>query len=216
MTERHHELRLTSKRGSSWILRQALRFASQSVGWLPHPNGIVPAGGGIGPHCVLIYTERKPTACVALVTNHRSPESSVRLTNVFPSESGYIPPLEYNSIVKRFVKDFRSFIRHNRIEITPRLSTFRLSLETAIPSHRCRALFESYLRHYPLTFHPSDIHNLDQFICGVHRHNAKIDTDTLLAYLIEQRQWPKAAAEIVLQRILVGSSILRANRRFRG
>src|SRR5437667_164722 len=105
MTKRHHDLRLTSNRGSLWILRQALSFASKYEGWRPHPNGIIPQGMGIGPHCVLIYTERKPVACVALVTNHRSPETSVRLTNVFPGESGYIPPDEYNSIVERFVKD---------------------------------------------------------------------------------------------------------------
>ena len=215
MTTRHHELRLGAKRGSLWILRQALEFASKSKGWRPHPNGIVPAGGGIGPHCVVLYTQRKPVACVAVVTNPEAPETSVRLTNVFPGECGHIPPTEYNSIVERFLKDFRAFLRKNKIVITSKLTKFKLSLETAIPSAKCRALFQSYLSQFPLTCHPCDIDNLDQFICAAHRYQAKIDTDALVSYLTEQRNWPEPAANIVLQRILVGSSILRAYTRYR-
>jgi hypothetical protein len=88
MDTRHHELRLTSPRPPVWLLRQALRFAANTDHWRPHPNGIVPEGMGVGPHCVVIYTKRKPVACLALVAGPPSPRA-VRLTNIFPGESGW-------------------------------------------------------------------------------------------------------------------------------
>ena len=214
MDKRHHELRLTSPRPAVWLLRQTLRFAANTDHWRPHPNGIIPEGMGIGPHCVVIYTQRKPVACVALVATGRSPHA-VRLTNIFPGESGYIPPNEYNLIAERLVKDFRHYVRRKRLPIKFCLSVFRLSLETAIPSKKCRDYFQSYLAGDPLTFHPSDIHSLDQFICALHRHHATPDLDALVAFLIERRRWPASAAEIVRNRILIGSKVLAAHQRFR-
>ena len=211
--ERHHELRLTSTRRAVWILRQALRFAAASDLWRPHPNGIVPEGMGVGPHCVVIYTQREPVACVALVADYRSPRA-VRLTNIFPGESGYIAPNEYNLIAERFVKDFRAYVRHKRLAIKLSLSVFRLSLETAIPSKKCREHFQGYLAGFPRAFHPSDIERLDHFICALHRYHANIDLDALVAHLTKQRQWSESDAEIVRSRILIGSKVLLANKRF--
>jgi len=211
---RHHELRLTSPRPAVWLLRQALRFAANTDHWCPHPNGIVPEGMGVGPHCVVIYTQRKTVACVALVATGESPRA-VRLTNIFPGESGHITPHEYNLIAERFVKDFRNYVRRKRLPVKLSLSVFRLSLETAIPSKKCREYFQSYLAGYPLTFHPSDIDSLDQFICALHRYHATPDLDALVAFLTEHRQWPASAAEIVRSRILIGSKVLAAHQRFR-
>lgn len=214
MTTRHHELRLTSPRPAVWLLRQALRFAANTDHWRPHSNGIVPEGMGIGPHCVLMYTRRTPVACVALAAAGKSPHA-VRLTNIFPGESGYIPPQEYNLIAARFAKDFRNYIRRKGLPIRLRLFVFRLSLETAIPSKKCRKYFQSYLQGHPLTFHPSDVDSLDQFICALHRYHATPDLDALVAFLTEHRQWPASAAETVRSRILIGSKVLAAYKRFR-
>jgi len=148
------------------------------------------------------------------VATGKSPRA-VRLTNIFPGESGYIPPQEYNLIAERFVKDFQNYIRRKRLPVRLYLAVFRLSLETAIPSKKCREYFQSYLAGYPLTFHPSDIDSLDQFICALHRYHATPDLDALVAFLTEHRQWPAFAAEIVRSRILIGSKVLAAHQRFR-
>jgi hypothetical protein len=102
-----------------------------------------------------------------------------------------------------------------RLSIRVHLLVFRLSLEAAIPSKKCREYFRSYLAGYPLTFHPSDVDRLDQFVCALHRYHATPDLDALVAFLIEHRQWPQPAAEIVRNRILIGSKILAVHRRFR-
>ncbi len=56
---------------------------------------------------------------------------------------------------------------------------------------------------------------LDQFICALHRYHATPDLDALVAFLIEHRQWPASAAEIVRNRIIIGSKVLAAYQRFR-
>jgi hypothetical protein len=136
-------------------------------------------------------------------------------TNIFPGESGYLPPTESNRIAERFVKDFCNYVRGSRLPIKVHLSVFRLSLETAISSKKCREYFRRYLAGYPLTFHPSDMDSLDQFICALHRYHATPDLDALVAFLIEHHQWPASAAEIVRTRILIGSKVLAAHQRFR-
>ena len=169
---------------------------------------------GIGPHCVIVCTNRQPPACLALVASSKGPRA-VRLTNIFPAESGHIPPKEYNAITEVFVRDFRKYVRLRRLPIRLALTAFRLSLETAIPSKVCRKHFQSYLAGYPLTFHPSDVGRLDHFICALHRYHAAADLDVLTSYLTVIQQWSSRDANAVRDRVTIGLQVLAAYTRFR-
>lgn len=211
--QRHHEVHLSSRTlPARDILLACLRFAKVSDGWEPHPSGLHKGDSCIGAHCMLVHTGQ-PAAGVALVADHKNPHA-VNITNIVPRDIGQLTVTPYNRIAKRFVTDFRRFARRERLDVKIKVTVFKLSFETAIPSPRCREFFQRYLAHFPRSFHPCDMERLDTFICALHRFNGSVDLDALAAYLVTQRQWTREDARIVCERIRVGRDVLAANVRF--
>lgn len=211
--QRHHEVRLTSRSlPARDILLACLRFAKESDGWEPHPSGLHEKSSVIGAHCMLVHTE-PPAAGVALVADDENARA-LNITNIVPRDIGHLPVEPYNRIAERFAADFRRFIRREQLDVKIKLTAFKLSFETAIPSPRCREFFRRYLAHFPQSFHPNDVERLDTFICALHRFNGNVDLDALAAYLMTQRQWTREDARMVCERIRIGRDVLAVNARF--
>lgn len=211
---RHDELRITSPNPCLWVLEQITSFADFAP-WRPHSNGIVPEENGIGPHCVIVCDDGQLVVGLSFVAPRGKEEqskhhSSVRLTNIFPQTVGSISVEQYNTILRTFVRDFKNHLRSRKLPMNVRHSVFQLSLNNAVPSPKTRAALKVYLRGHPLTFHPSDVENLDEFIRCAHRFHARVDVDALCAYLVCEKHWPKSAVEVARERIVVGSQILKS------
>jgi hypothetical protein len=136
----------------------------------------------------------------------------MHLTNIVPRETDELDIPAYNSFALQFYKDFRGWKPKN-VSIT--CTSQDCELKDVISGKKTRSFFESYLSHYPTTFHPSDIYNLDVFICAAHRFSkSRVDTHRLFQYLTEKLSWDKKHAELCCSRIDAGLDILKVNRRF--
>ena len=211
--QRHHEVRLSSPTlQAREILRACLRFATQTQDWEPHPNGLEEHDKLIGLYCLVIHTG-KPASALALVADHKN-SRAVTITNIVPQNVHHLMVTQYNQVAQRFVSDFRLFVQRQRLGVRIKLTVFKLSLQTAIPSPKCREFFERYLHGHPLSFHPSDVGRLDTFICALHRYRGRVDLEALCAYLVSQRQWKTEDAQTIGQRIQIGLEVLKINSRF--
>lgn len=134
-----------------------------------------------------------------------------------PRESGFIPPDIAKEYAKRFVCDFREFlkIKHCRKIKVSFAKRKKLKLEDIIPGNKTRKYFELFLNAYPLSHHPADIQRLDIFICALHRYSRKkIDLDLLHVYLFNVLKWPEEECTSCCKRINTGCEILKMNKKF--
>ena len=211
--KRHQEVRLSSPHLSArQILEAAVRFAQESDGWEPHPNGIREAGMGVGEHCVIVSL-RPPAAGIALVAEDGNPKA-VHVTNIVPRDTDELTFAEYNAIARLFHEALRSYGREQKLALKVTITPEDRGLEVAISGAKCRRYFEDYLHGFPQTHHPSDVARLDAFICAVHRYGSRCDPDGVAQHLREAHGWPESDARFVRDRIRTGLDILRADRRF--
>ncbi len=121
----------------------------------------------------------------------------------------------YNAFAVRFFKDFRSFVRTNKIPISITVSKEYIGLDTIIPSPKVRKFFEKYLNVFPTSYHPSDIKRLDIFICAASRYCRRgINLYRLRSYLVEDLNWTAKDAEWCFNRIEIGLDILSVKKKF--
>ncbi len=210
---RHHEIRLTSaKLLATEILRNVISFSRETKGWEAHPSGLHENGKCIGPYCLVVHKDII-NADIALVADEKD-RRAVNVTNIVFRDIDDLSVELYNEIGERLATDLGQFVRRRKLDLKVRLKRFHLSLETAIPSPRCREFFEIYLQGFPRSFHPGDNQALDRFICAIHRFHGKVNVHALMAHLVEQCLWPDQDALLVGERIRVGLTLLKANRRF--
>lgn len=133
--------------------------------------------------------------------------------NIFPVKTGQISMAQANAVAVRFGEEFAAAnFRGSGLRLE--IGEATMGLEGIIGWERCRKFFLNYLHGYPLTYHGSDIANLDRFTCAVHRSHAKVSPDDLARYLIEDRGWKEMDAKWVRDRVRAGLEILAENRRF--
>jgi hypothetical protein len=133
--------------------------------------------------------------------------------NIFPVKSGQISMSQANGVALRFGEQFAAAnFRGSGLRLA--IGEETVGLERIIGGERCRKYFLNYLQGFPLSYHGSDIANLDRFTCAVHRSHAKVSPDDLARYLIEDREWKETDAKWVRDRVRAGLEILAVNRRF--
>lgn len=134
--------------------------------------------------------------------------------NIFPQRCGQITREEYNSAAVLFVAALKTVPAFACSGWSADVTPDNVGLEVVIPGKRCRDFFTAYLRGYPLTYHGSDIRNLDLFICALHRYRANVSPDRVGAYLMEDLGWKEADARWVKTRIRTGLEVLATDRAF--
>jgi hypothetical protein len=162
--------------------------------------------------CILFLDDdhHKPTF---LITKRKDQFYSI--VNIFNSQHGHIPMLEYNALLRHFYQDFKGFIDSNRHKISIEISKEEIGLKEIISSLKARGFFEKYLIFSPLSYHPNDIERLDFFICAASRFCKKsIDIEYLERYLIEDLHWTKEDAKWCCNRIEIGLAILKVHKKF--
>ncbi|MBO1051902.1 MAG: hypothetical protein HEQ25_07855 [Dolichospermum sp. DET73] len=164
------------------------------------------------PSCILFLDDdhHKPNF---LITKRK--DQFYYIGNIFNSQHGYIPMLEYNALLRHFYQDFKGFIDSNIHKISIEISKEDIGLQEIISSPKAREFFEKYLIFLPLSYHPNDIERLDSFICAASRFCKKsIDIEYLKRYLIEDLNWTKDDAKWCCNRIEIGLAILKVHKKF--
>lgn len=155
-----------------------------------------------------------PPLVIALTMSGGVKRARFSSPNIFPQECGQITREEYNSAAALFVAALKAVPSFADSGWSASVTPDNVGLETVIPGKRCRDFFTAYLRGYPLTYHGSDIRNLDLFVCALHRYRAEVSPDRVRAYLIEDLGWKESDASWVQSRIRTGLDVLAADRVF--
>lgn len=160
------------------------------------------------PCCIILLDEdyHKPTFLITKIT-----DNLYSIGNIFNSQCGYIPMLEYNDLLRKFAHDFQKYIKSNRIDI--KISKEEIGLKEIISSERARELFEIYLSFRPCSYHFNDKERLYFFISAASRCKKKINTEWLKQYLIEDLKWSEEDASWCRQTIDLGLEILKASKK---
>jgi uncharacterized protein YfeS len=166
---------------------------------------------------------RKPSCIIFLDDDYHKPKFLITkrkdkfysIVNIFNSQHGYIPMLEYNVLLRRFNQDFKSFITSASYKMSVELSKEDIGLNELITSPKAREYFEKYLNFRPQISNLHDQDRLDYFICAVSRFykKKKISTELIKRYLIEELNWRDEDAEWCRNRIDVGLEILEVNKK---
>jgi hypothetical protein len=153
-----------------------------------------------------------PVAAVAIANLNPRHPSSFGVPNIVPRPRSQLSLTEYNSIARAFAKAFGYFVRRRKLgQLT--LIGPNIGLEQIIRGRRCRLYFQSWLQTPTPISHPSDVWQLDRFICAIFRHHAKVNLWDLEKHLIEDRKWKPVDAAWAMRRIQTGLDILRANQK---
>ena len=161
--------------------------------------------------CILFLDDdhHKPTF---LITKRKDQFYSI--VNIFNSQHGYIPMLEYNALLRHFYQDFKGFIDSNRHKISIEISKEEIGLKEIISSTKARDLFETYLSFSPLSYHLNDKERLYFFICAASRCKKNINIELLKQYLVEELNWSQEDANWCRETIDLGLQILKANKHY--
>ncbi|PZV19083.1 MAG: hypothetical protein DCF20_03355 [Pseudanabaena sp.] len=162
------------------------------------------------PSCIIQLDEGHTYPAFAITCNSNG---ICEIANIVPLKTGQILMPEYNRLSMKFVKDFRSFVRKNKIKISIHLSKEDIGLDTIISNSKARKLFEIYLSTFSKSYHLNDVKRLDVFTCAVSRlRSKKIDLYLLKGYLIEDLNWTSKDAEWCYDRIEIGLDVLEVNK----
>lgn len=212
----HRIVELRFRSGSSRALTTELRrLCLQTERWrlLARESRNYAASAGRCSYLVAFSGDDGLPAAIVALTARQGKRLRLESPNIFPQQMGQLTFSEYNSLAERFVSDLTSVPEYARSGIKLRVSSDRIALEQLISSEKTRKLFLNYLHGYPLTFHGSDIANLDRFTCALFRYRAKVSPDNLAQFLIEDRGWTKANAHWVRDRVRTGLEVLAVHRR---
>ena len=157
---------------------------------------------------------RLPAAAVALTLRGGEKRLHFDSPNIVPRTSGQLSLDEYNQIAARFVADLKQTTAYKNSGVRAFVSSGTIGLAEIISAKECRKFFMEYLNGFPLTYHGTDIRNLDRFICALYRFNAKVSPDDLGHYLAEDLGWDPVDAAWVRNRVRAGLELLAVDRRF--
>lgn len=155
-----------------------------------------------------------PASAVALTLKGGQKRLHFESPNIVPRQSSVLSLQEYNGLAARFVADLKRASGFRTSGLRAQVSSGEAGLADVVPGKECRKFFLNYLHGYPLTFHGSDIYNLDRFICAIGRFQCKVSPDDLARYLVEDRGWEARDANWVRDRVRAGLEIIAVNRCF--
>lgn len=207
------EVSIVSRYEDQNELINALRaFCNDAEGWQYLEEQSKKYASATGePSCAILRLGDTSVPAVA-VTNKAG--KTFYIANIVPKESGRMTMEEYNQVASDFSRDLRKYAKNHGFKLTVRSTSEIISLREIISGKKCRELFERYLNLYPTSYHFLDIERLDTFICYLSRHSRKrIDLELLKGWLREEKGWSEKDAAWCVDRIDVGLSILKVNRK---
>lgn len=164
------------------------------------------------PSCAILQMKSSHCPAVAIT---RKCGSTFYVANIVPRESNRISMQEYNQVASEFAKELRKYAKSAGLQMAVKATSELIGLKEIISGKKCREMFEQYLNLHPTSYHPLDIERLDAFIRCLSRHARKSkDLGLLRGWLIEEKGWSPKDANWCVDRIDVGLSILRDNRKY--
>ena len=214
----HVEIRICLKRRPSAGLHEVLRvFVERSEGWeFPKVESeeYQRHHGSEAGFVVCLRKGNLEPAAVAIANLDPKHPTCFRIPNIVPRECSSLTLDQYNAIGLAFAKDFRNWLKRGSSRGTVEVVGPNRTLADIIPGEKSRRFFEAWLRTPTPTSHPSDIYQLDRFICHLFRHRGATRTWEIGYYLIQDRGWKPETARWVVSRIETGLELLRVDRKF--
>ena len=141
--------------------------------------------------------------------------ATFELTNIIPKTVSSMSMVDYEQFVEHFRKSLSSFSRRNAMGVSMKVTSGKLTLESAITGSKTRQRFEQFLALHPTSKHACDVRRLDVFICAAARYSkGTVDVHRLKRYLREVLNWSEEDAEWCSHRIRIGLEVLEVNRSF--
>jgi hypothetical protein len=224
----HIEISIRLKLDGGRTLHDAFRqFARRTDGWkfIEKESKIYQKNiGGAGDYLVCDGVKGIKRGLVAIASKnlHNSESKSANnfyVANIVPRDCFHLTIDQYNAIGLVFARSFGSWLRKSSFNGIVRCSNPDKTLADIIPAAKCREFFKRYLGckiwgSTSLPAHPSDIQNLDVFICALFRYGANVHTDEIERFLIADQKWKPEDAAWVGRRIETGLAVLRMARKF--
>lgn len=210
----YQQLTLNSKNISDTeVIKIFKKFTQQYANWTFILKETEEYTKETGNPCCMIFLDddyHKPTFLITKIKN-----IFYSIVNIFNSQRGYIPMLEYNALLSLFKQDFQAFLDSEKYQsISVKLSNEDIGLKERISSSKTRDYFEKYLSFSPQSYHPNDIERFDLFICAASRYcKKKIDSELIEQYLVEALKWSPEDAKWCRNRINIGLDILKVNKK---
>jgi hypothetical protein len=196
------------------IARYIEMFAERTPGWmLPREQSVD-------------YEEmcQKPSCCI-VTANENLPRAAIHFTqkrvnslyvpNIIPLDENKLSIDQYNAIVLEFARAIRKDAKKAKNKIVVNLSKDDIKLDDVVTGKISKRLLDSYLSHYPLSHHPSDLTRLYAFICSLFRYGRKpFDLEAFEYLLEEELGWSKSDAEWCRMTVETGLEVLAVDRNF--
>lgn len=208
------EVLIVSSYGDPAVFIDALRqFAASVEGWQYLETQSKDYATATGePSCAILRMKSSHSPALAITRKYGS---TFYVANIVPRESSGMSMQEYNQVASAFAKELRRYAKSIGLRMAVNATSGLIGLKEIISGKKCREMFERYLNLHPTSYHPMDIERLDAFICCLSRHARKsADLELLRGWLIEENNWSSKDASWCVERIDVGLSILRVNRKY--
>ena len=164
------------------------------------------------PSCTILQMKSSHCPAVAIT---RKCGSTFYVANIVPQENSQMSMQEYNQVASEFAKELRKYAKSAGLQMAVKATSGLIGLKEIISGKKCREMFEQYMNLNPTSYHPLDIERLDAFIYCLSRNTMKSkDLGLLRGWLIEENGWSPKDANLCVERIDVGLSILRVNRKY--
>jgi hypothetical protein len=214
----HVEIYIRLDLESGQTLHDVLReFAEKTKGWeFPLENSLDYQKGHGYPAGFVVSNSVKGLERGAVAIANLAPDhlNRFRVTNIVPRDSWKLTMGQYNAIGISFAKNFRRFLKANKIGGAVTTSNPKKQLSDIIKGEKCRKLFEAWLHTPTPISHPADIERLHVFICALFRYGSDARSYEIERLLIEDRNWKPSDARFVAAEIEKGLQILAVDRRF--
>jgi hypothetical protein len=214
----HVEIKIRLKRRPSGGLHEILcAFVERSEGWefpkVESEDYQRHHDGETGFVVCLRKRDLEPAAIAIANLDPKHP-NSFRVPNIIPRECSSLTLDQYIAIGLAFVNDLRNWFQRSQfcgdVEVVGPIKT----LADIIAGEKSRGFFEAWLHTPTPTSHPSDLYQLDRFICHLFRHRGATRIWEIGYYLIQDRAWKPETARWVVSRIETGLELLRVDRSF--
>lgn len=205
---------VVSRYGDNADFIDALRqFANSVEGWKYLESQSQDYASATGePSCVIQKQNNSHSPAVAIT---KKSSKTFYIANIVPRESGQMSMQEYNQVASEFAGDLRAYGKSVGLQLAVKATSGLIWLKEILSGNKCRAMFVRYLNLHPTSYHPLDIERLDTFICCLSRHARKpTDLELLKGWLINDKGWSTKDANWCVERIEVGLTILRVNRKY--
>jgi hypothetical protein len=214
----HVEIKIRLKRIPDGGLHQILQeFAQKTEGWhfpkVRSEEYQQHQGSSAGFADCLGKRALEPSAVAVANLDSKHP-NTFRVPNIVPRDCSSLTLDQYNTIGLAFANDFRNWLQGSQFFGNVEVIGPTKTLADIIPGEKGRRFFEAWLYSPTPTSHPSDLYQLDRFICHLFRHRGATRTWEIGHYLTEDRGWRPETARWVVARIETGLELLRVDRKF--